>query len=229
MTNKLEEAFNLYLKELYEAVSDEQAELKDYFKQLNSAEQVVRSAYTSRPDYKPKKLADMDYAEDCYKEVLEGDDHYREILQNNAVARGKNEEWLVEVRENKFYKGKELIDGFKEHPVQEAMTASKHFIPSHAKSKESLGGVLKYTQESVNKQRQFEELVRNTEVVQELQCKLDSQSYDIEEIQNHLSMMPSDKACKANYLKEKGYKLQQIADILSVSYSTVQRLLKGFK
>lgn len=226
MSNNLQEAFNKYLEELYNAVADEKADLKDYFKQRDSAEQVVRNAYTGRSDYKQKDFADINFAKDCYKDVLEGDESYRDILHNHARIREKDEEWVSEVRENKFYKGKELVDSFKEHPVQEAMTSAKNFIPSHAKYKESLGGILKYTQESVNKHRQFEGLLRKTEVVQELQTQLDSQSFDIDEIKHHLNLIPSDRGKKARYLRDKGYKIKKIAGLLEVSESTVKRLLR---
>lgn len=223
---KIKQLENEYFELMYNMVADGEMSFVDHYRFTKQGDEVVQSAYTSRPDYISKEFVDKDFATACYQDVLETDAHFEDIMTLHAEQEEKSEEWLAEVRLNKCHASKEIVNDFKEHPVQLAMTKSKRFIPSQAINKRSFRSMLGYTQESVNQWKEFEQSLANSEVLDEVKAELESTKWDVQRLNNTLELAPVDKKEKALYLIDKGYSHQRVADIVGVNKKTVTRWCK---
>lgn len=222
----LKSLYTQYYDLAYKLVSEGKMDYKDHYKFSRNADEVIKSAYTSRTDYVSKNFVDKEFAKACYQDVLETDVHFEDILVDMAKQNDKTEEWLAEVRINKCHYSKDIVSEFKEHPVQMAMTKTKRFIPSHAINKTSFRGLLNYTQESVNQWKSFNESVSNTEVIKSIKAELEGTRWDVQRLNDTLKLAPSDKKDKAKYLISKGYSHQQVAEVIGVTKKTITRWCK---
>lgn len=161
-------------------------------------------------DRKPSQYASREFGIFCYEWMLETGDNAQITLQNVSEMFGKSSDWLKSVKNNKYYYVKEVVDSFNEHPTQKQLLKMKIMDKGYLKSSKSINQLL----------RRLHRVMCIYSQITDLQDQVSSAKTSAETlpIKNNKEI-----ACQ---LRKQGVRLQQIANQLGVSLSTVKRLLK---
>lgn len=162
-------------------------------------------------DRKPSEYASREFGIFCYEWMLETGDNAQTTLQNISEMFGKSSDWLKAVRNNKYYYVKDVVDSFNKHPTQKQLLKMKIMDKGYLKSSKSINQLL----------RRLHRVMCIHSQITDLQNQINSAKAVVAPvpIKNNKEI-----ACQ---LRQQGVKLQQIADQLGLSLSTVKRLLKG--
>lgn len=161
-------------------------------------------------DRKPSEYASREFGIFCYEWMLETGDNAQTTLQNISEMFGKSSSWLEVVKNNKYYYVKEVVDNFNNHPTQKELLRLKLLDKGYLKSSKSINQLLRRLYKVICV---YKQIVSLQEEVESLKC-------------NNITIPIKNNKETACQLRTEGIRLQQIADQLNVSLSTVKRWIK---
>lgn len=226
-----QDIIELYMQSVFEKTMRGEMSIGDIEKETKELREVGTHAYRNRKEYEPKEYVSKEFASECYRNILESEEHYNEILKIAAGKYDKDADWLKVVKHRKFFYSKEIVDDFSEHPKQVGMTKRGTFRKKEIRESNTVNQLLK----GVASQRDLDNLVlklsedlnKLKQDNEDLSAKTESNSFDVERINQHLQLSPADKREKAMYLKSKGFTYKVIARELGVNRKTLTRWFKN--
>jgi AraC-like DNA-binding protein len=175
-----------------------------------------------KADGKEYNYPSLVFGQWAYHHVLEDDLSYNEAMEVAAKCLGKDAEWIQEVKHKRFNHSKEVYEMHKEHPVQKAIQSSGHLDKATLTNSRSVTQLVKRLSFYKGIHEEIEALKENAT---KLRMDLDVNEVRVDHLYKAINtdLPPSEQA---GLLKEKGWKVKDIAEKLGVSRKTVSRWLK---
>lgn len=226
-----QDIIELYMQSVFEKTMRGEMNIGDIEKETKGVREVGTHAYRNRVEYEPKEYVSKEFADECYKGILESEDSYNEILKLVAGKYDKSEDWLKMVKNRKFFYSKEIVDDNSDHPKQVGMSKRGTFRKKEIRESNTVTQLVKGLEDNRNLDNHLLRLMEDVNDLkstnENLTLKTESNSFDVEKINEHLKLTPKNKKEKAVYLKSKGCTYKMIGQELGVNERTIKRWLKN--
>lgn len=158
----------------------------------------------------------------CYKGVLEGKS-YKVMLNDLQELLEKSEQWLEDIRNNRYAHSKDTVNTFEDHPKQVEMSKYKTIDKTALRKSRSLVELIKRLEMYVTTHDNLMNLNKDVEALKASDVEKSARIKRLEEAAG-LSELSDRELCKRLY--EAGFKQVDLADRFNKDARTIRRWCK---
>lgn len=165
----------------------------------------------------------------AYVEVLINDKSAQEALEYVAAFYGKDQDWVNEVKSNRYFHARAVVKDHDDQPIQKAMRKDGTFS-KYIKTGKTPNQHLRELERSKRLHNTLNNLKDTTNKQQgditDLKVKTSVLEKDVSIVMGSLSIEQPTLKDKVIYLRTKGFTVKEISTALNVSVSTINRAIR---